>query len=332
MTVRVGVIGTGSIGTSHARDLARAVAGSSVAAVHDVDAARAAALADELGARALPSAGALIDDDDVDAVLIASPDAVHAEQALACLAAGKPVLCEKPLSPSADDAWRVVEAEAARGQRLITVGFMRRFDPGYLGLKAELDARTVGTPLVVHNVHRNVRPYPGHTSAQAITNSVVHEIDIMRWLLKDELVSAMCLSGRPAPEVGPGVRDPQLVLFRTAGGVLIDVESFVSSQVGYRVSCEVVGTQGSLRMGDGSTIEVSQPGLAGRRLPELWLGRFGAAYRAELASWIEGVRTGMPSGATAYDGYAATVIANAAVRAGEEGAEVPVALRPPPSA
>ena len=241
MTIRVGVIGAGNIGSSHARDLACAVPGAAVTAVHDVDAARASALASELGARALPSARALIEDDAVDAVVIASPDDLHAEQALACVAVAKPVLCEKPLSPSPDDAWRVVEAEAATGRRLVTVGFMRRFDPGYLDLKAELSAGTIGDPLMVRNVHRNVRPYPGHTSAQAITNSVVHEIDIMRWLLDDELVSAICLSGRATPDVDPGVRDPQLVIFRTSAGALVDVESFVSSRVGYEVSCEVVG-------------------------------------------------------------------------------------------
>ena len=110
MTIRVGVIGTGNIGTSHARDLASRVAGSRVTALYDFNGTRAAELAAELGAVALLSYEAVIASDDVDAVLIASPDHVHAEQALACLAAGKPTLCEKPLAPTEEDARAVMEA------------------------------------------------------------------------------------------------------------------------------------------------------------------------------------------------------------------------------
>ena len=330
MTIRVGVIGAGNIGTAHARNLARAVSGSQVSAVFDVDAGRAQALATELGATALPSADAVIAAEEVDAVLVASPDALHAQQALACLAAGKPTLLEKPLAPTVDEALAVMAAEVAIGRRLITMGFMRRFDPGYLGLKAEIDAGTIGTPLMVHNVHRNTRPYPGHTSAQAITNSVVHEIDIMRWLLDDELVSALCISGRATPAVDDGVKDPQLVIFRTASDAIVDVESFVSAQYGYEVTCQVVGTEGTLSMGDGSFIGTTQPGFSGRRVPELWLGRFGEAYRAEMQAWIDSLRDGTPTGASVYDGYAATVIANAAITAGSERREVDIALAPRP--
>ncbi|OUV53475.1 MAG: inositol 2-dehydrogenase, partial [Actinomycetales bacterium TMED115] len=90
MAIRVGVIGTGNIGTAHAVSLAREVSGSTVTAVFDVAAERAQAVAADLDARSLPSAQAVIEDESVDAVVIASPDDLHAEHALACLAAGKP--------------------------------------------------------------------------------------------------------------------------------------------------------------------------------------------------------------------------------------------------
>ncbi len=135
MTIRVGVIGTGNIGTAHALSLAREVSGSSVVAVFDVAADRAQGLAIDIDARALPSAQAVIEDDDVDAVVIASPDDLHAEQALACLAVGKPVMLEKPLAPTLSAAQQVLDAEVALGRRLIMLGFMRRFDPGYVALK-----------------------------------------------------------------------------------------------------------------------------------------------------------------------------------------------------
>ncbi|MCP4892407.1 MAG: Gfo/Idh/MocA family oxidoreductase, partial [Actinomycetales bacterium] len=138
MVIRVGVIGTGNIGTAHAVSLAREVSGSTVTAVFDVAAERAQGVAADLGARSLPSAQAVIEDESVDAVVIASPDDLHAEHALACLAAGKPMMLEKPLASTLEDAQRVVDAEVARGERLIMLGFMRRFDPGYVALKASL--------------------------------------------------------------------------------------------------------------------------------------------------------------------------------------------------
>src|SRR5215213_2133248 len=143
------------IGTEHVRRLAGQVAGSRVAAVFDVATERATALAGEVGARAHTSWTDLVDDPGVDAVLIASPGDLHAEQVLACLAAGRPVLCEKPLATTAGDALKVVQAEVAAGRRLVQVGFMRRYDAGYRDVKAAVDAGTIGEPLLAHAVHRN---------------------------------------------------------------------------------------------------------------------------------------------------------------------------------
>src|SRR3954447_23594608 len=124
------------IGTQHVHRLAREVVGSSVTAVFDVAGDRAAALADEVGARAPESWSELVEDPHVDAVLIASPGDLHVEQVLACLAAGKPVFCEKPLATRAEDALKVVDAEVAAGARLVQIGFMRWYDAGFRDVKA----------------------------------------------------------------------------------------------------------------------------------------------------------------------------------------------------
>ncbi len=101
-------------------------------------------------------ARALIASDQVQAVIIASPDATHAEYALACIAAGKPVLCEKPIAATAAEGLAIVQAEAALGRRLVTVGFMRRFDPAYTEMQATLAAGRIGAPVLLHNIHRNL--------------------------------------------------------------------------------------------------------------------------------------------------------------------------------
>ncbi len=330
MTVGVGVIGTGNIGTAHARNLAFAVSGSQVSAVFDTNATRMAEVAGELGAIAVSSVDELINHRDVDAVVIASPDHLHAEQAIACLAAGKPTMCEKPLAPSIEEAITVLDAEVALGRRLITMGFMRRFDPGYVNLKEQLGSGTVGEALIVHCVHRNRSIGPEQTSATLLTNSVVHEMDINRWLLDEEYVSAFVMNGRPSPRAAPGVQDPQLVFLHTASGVIVEVESFGNAQFGYEVACEVVASEGTLRLGDGSFITSSSRGRHGKAIPGQWLGRFGEAYRLEMQAWIDSIRAvggaGITTGPSVWDGYAATAAANACIAAQASGQQVPITL------
>ena len=97
----------------------------------------------------------LIASDEVDAVLVTSIGPTHAEYVLACIAAGKPVMCEKPLAPTVPECEGILAAEVAHGKRLVIVGYMRRYDPGYRQVKGAWDAGTIGDALVLHNVHRN---------------------------------------------------------------------------------------------------------------------------------------------------------------------------------
>jgi len=314
--VRVGVIGAGSIGTTHALNLAGRVSGSVVTVVVDPEPQRAAHLAQLVGARSADSPSELIGASDVDAVLIASPDDVHAEQALAVLGSGLPVLVEKPLAPGLDDALAVMAAEVAGGRRLVTVGFMRRFDPGFERLKAQLDGGLVGEPLLVHCCHRNVRAAYGLRSDRTMTNMVIHDIDTARWLLGDDIASVQVIRPRPAPDTPAGQCDPLLVLLRTTRDVVVSVEAFAQATYGYEVTCHVTAARGLLDLVGTSDPTRTQAGRRGHDIPEDWTERFADAYRRELQAWIDSVhgRTS-PSGASAWDGVAATATAAAAVRA-----------------
>ncbi len=328
MSIRVGIIGTGNIGSAHAISLARNVSGSVVSAVFDVASERAQSLADDLAARSLPSAQSVIEDDQVDAVVIASPDDLHAEQALACLAADKPVMLEKPLASSLADAQRILDAEVSRGKRLIMLGFMRRFDPGYVALKRSLDAGEIGDALVVHNVHRNAYAPYGLDTALSLRNSAVHEVDINRWLLDEDYSWVQVMSGKPGPDVPTGQKDPLLVTFGTRSGVLVTIEMFMTARYGYEVTCQVVGSDGILDLGDGAFVTRTSNRLRSQDIPELWLGRFGGAYRAELQAWIDSIReVSEPAGASTWDGYASAVSSLAAIEAltsnGTVGIELP---------
>jgi myo-inositol 2-dehydrogenase/D-chiro-inositol 1-dehydrogenase len=240
--VRIGVVGAGAMGSLHVRLLASDVVGAELVAVADVELERAAALAREVGLDGVHGDGLeLIAEPDVEAVVVASSPETHEVLVLACLDAGKPVLCEKPLATSAEAGRRIVEAEAAGGRRLVDVGFMRRYDDGYRDLKRRLDDGEIGAPLVVHCVHRNADIPPSFDQRLALTDSVVHEVDVARWLLGEEIAAVTVVAGRPTRNAPSGVRDPQVVLLETAGGVLVDVESFLRAQYGYDVRCEVPG-------------------------------------------------------------------------------------------
>jgi myo-inositol 2-dehydrogenase/D-chiro-inositol 1-dehydrogenase len=326
--VKVGVIGAGLMGRTHARLLTAAVSGTEVVAISDPLRENAERVARELGIETVHGDGlGLIGDPAVDAVVIASPAATHEPFTLACLELGKPVLCEKPLAVSAAAALRIVEAEAAAGRRSVTVGFMRRYDPGYVDLKARLDGGVIGAPLLVHCAHRNPSVHAFFDSAMIITDTAVHEIDVTRWLLGDEIVRATVLTPRATSKARDGLRDPQLLLFETAGGRIVDVEAFVSAGYAYDIRCEVVGEDGTLELLPPATVSLRAGNAESLRIPPSFQQRFGTAYREELQSWIAAIATGAdPTGPTAWDGYAAAAVCEAAVESLESGAPVDVRL------
>jgi len=321
MSVGVGVIGTGVMGSEHARLLRCEAPGARLAGVFDADAARAQAAA--AGAAVFSDPRSLIASDSIEAVIIASPDATHAELTLACLEAGKPVLCEKPLASSAAEALRVVQAEVALKRRLIQVGYMRRFDPGYQEIKRIKDEGGVGAVALLHNVHRNARAPEWFTGPMAVTNSFVHEIDISRWLTGSEMVSAHV-------DAGPG-GDPLMITMRTDRDEIVSTEVYMNANYGYHVHAELVGREGTIALAPSSLTLRNKDRAGGLSYPDNWVPRFADAYRRQLADWIGAVRTGTPVGASAWDGHVASAIAEQIAAALAEGraATLNYAPRPP---
>ncbi|MEW2251240.1 Gfo/Idh/MocA family oxidoreductase [Streptomyces sp. NPDC006975] len=328
----VAVLGAGHMGADHIRRLDRVVSGARVAAVADPDTGRAKEAAAGIdGVSVHADAEAALDAPGVAAVLIASPGPAHEEALLAAFARGLPVLCEKPMVPDSAGALRVVEAEARLGRRLAQIGFMRRYDAEYQRLKSLLDGGTLGRPLMLHCVHRNVSSPPGFTSAMLVNSSVSHEIDAARWLLGQELTAVTVLRPRPSAGAPQGLADPQFVLFETERGALVDIEVFVNCGFGYQVRCEAVCEAGSARIGEERGTVVTTGGTAGVEVPQDYLVRFADAYDREVQAWVDATRAGRVTGPGAWDGYAASVVAEAGVRSLEDGGRVAVGLAPRPA-
>ena len=316
MTLSVGVIGLGVMGAEHLRLLREETAGVQVTAICDADPDRAARLTEDASLFADPMA--LIASDKVEAVVVASPDATHADLALACLAAGKHALCEKPLATSAAEALQVVDAEVALGRRLLQIGYMRRFDPAYVEMKRMADEGGIGSPVLLHNVHRNAAAPDWFTGPMAVTNSFVHEIDISRWLLGSDLVSAIVHSA-------PG-GDPLLITMETDKGEIVSTEVFMNAHYGYHVHAQLVGRTGTVQMAQPSAT-VTNSGLHhGHEWPENWVPRFRDAYRVQMTAWVRSVATGSPAGASAWDGYVATAVAEQVVTALQTGTKAKLFL------
>jgi myo-inositol 2-dehydrogenase/D-chiro-inositol 1-dehydrogenase len=333
MNVRVGVIGVGMIGQDHIRRITQVLTGGSVTAVNDVDAARAGQVAAGLPSvgqhRAVTHATAqdLIADGNVDAVLVASWGPAHEEQVVAAIAAGKPVFCEKPLAPSSAACQRIMDAEMAAGRRLVQVGFMRRYDAGYRAMKAALDDGGLGAPLLMHCAHRNPSvPDYGFTTEMIISDSAVHEMDVVRWLFGEEIVAASVLTPRRSGQAPEGLQDPLILLLEMAGGVLVDDELFLNAGYGYDVRGEVVCETGTVALADVSEVIVRSGNRHGGRVPVDWRDRFIRAYDAELQEWLNAVAAGTSTGPTSWDGFAAAVVTDAALEALRTGQRTAVSM------
>lgn len=318
MSLKVGIIGTGMIGQDHIRRLTQVLSGVEVVAVSDIDQPRAAQAAPE-GAEVFVTPCDLIRSDKVEAVVICSWGPAHEEQLLESIAVGKPVFCEKPMVTSEASALKVMEAEIAFGRRLVQVGFMRRFDDDYRRLKAVIDGGTLGAPLMYHSVHRNASVPEGlYTSEMPLNDTLVHDADISRWLLSDEIVGVEVRLPRRSRQ-GGDLRDPHFVLLHMASGALVDVEISVNIAYGYDIRGEASCEEGVAALPNRPATVVSDARGIRQAIPEDWRERFIEAYDQEFREWIVAAGQGTATGPSTWDGYAATLTAEAALRAAESG-------------
>jgi myo-inositol 2-dehydrogenase/D-chiro-inositol 1-dehydrogenase len=297
-----------------------------VAALYDLDQARAQQVAAECGgAKVFGDPQALIRDRAVDAVLIVSPDPTHAEFVHACLQAQKPVLCEKPLATTTKDAQGIIEAEQVLGHRLISVGFMRRFDPQHVAVKQAVAAGHVGRPILFKGVHRNAMIPPHLPGSIVVTNSAIHDLDSARWLLGQEITEVFVCGVRTHASFSNETLDMLLFQMTLSGNCLATIEASVAVEYGYEVLAEIVGERGTALTGSPAPALVRANQAQTVAVPQSHLDRFQEAFVPELIDWVRSVQTRQPfTGANAWDGYMATLVAEACIQSLQTGAPVSV--------
>ncbi len=328
MTLNIGVIGTGAIGREHIRRCSQELQHSRVVALNDINRSNCEQIIKDLGLQAeiYDNAYDLINAPEVQAILVTSWGPTHEEFVLAAIKAGKAVFCEKPLAVTAQGCMNIVEAEIAAGKKRVQVGFMRPYDSGYRALKAVIDKGDIGEPLMLHCAHRNPEVGDAYTTDMAITDTLIHELDVLRWLLKDDYVSAQVVYPRSTRKAASHLKDPQIVLLETAKGVRIDVEIFVNCAYGYDIQCEVVGESGVARLPEPMSVQTRSAAKLSTDILTDWKKRFVDAYDVELQDFINNVLSGEMTGPSAWDGYAAAVAADACIAAQHSGDIVPVIM------
>ncbi|MGW1744306.1 Gfo/Idh/MocA family protein [Streptomyces sp. NPDC002092] len=291
--MRIGVIGTGRIGTIHANTLSRnRDVGSLI--LTDVDPARAQELALRLGETAAPGVDEIFKWG-VDAVVITTATSAHAELIGRAARSGLPVFCEKPIALDLPGTLHAIGEVEAAGT-ILQMGFQRRFDAGYTGARNAVLAGRLGRLHTVRAVTSDqVPPAPGwlRVSGGLYRDALIHDFDALRWVTGHEVVEVYAAGSDAGPPMfrEAGDVDTGAALLTLDDGTLATATATRLNGAGYDVRMELAGELDQIVVGldDRTPIASTEPtGPPAADKP--WSGfleRFGPAYEAELAAFVE---------------------------------------------
>ncbi|MEU6169132.1 Gfo/Idh/MocA family protein [Streptomyces tanashiensis] len=322
--MRIGLIGTGRIGSFHAGVLARHPEVESLV-VADADAVRAAGVAGALGAEAAPDVDALLGHA-LDAVVIASATAAHAELIARAAGAGLPAFCEKPIALDVPGTLAALDAVAEAGT-VLQLGFMRRFDAGYRAAREAVRSGRLGRLHTVRAVTSDPEPPPAAylpLSGGLFRDCLVHDFDIVRWVTGREVVEVYATGSDAGPAMfrEAGDVDTAAAVLTLDDGTLATATATRCNGAGYDVRMELAGERDQIVVGlDDRTpltsVEPQGPPAPGKPWPG-FLERFASAYEAELDAFVRLVRGEAPNPCDGREALAALRIAEACERSRRE--------------
>ncbi|MCT7354500.1 Gfo/Idh/MocA family oxidoreductase [Streptomyces sp. 15-116A] len=294
--MRIGVIGTGRIGTLHAHTLSRhRDVGSLI--LTDADPARAQALAQRLGETAAPGVDEIYTWG-VDAVVITTATSAHAELIGRAARAGLPVFCEKPIALDLPGTLQAL-AEVETAGTVLQMGFQRRFDRGYAGAREAVRSGRLGRLHTVRAMTSDPEPPPAGYLPQSgglYRDTLIHDFDILRWVTGREVADVYAAGSDAGPAMfrEAGDVDTGAALLTLDDGTLATLTATRMNGAGYDVRMELAGERDQIAVGldDRTPIASTEPtGPPAADKP--WTGfleRFGPAYEAELVAFVEVVR------------------------------------------
>jgi myo-inositol 2-dehydrogenase/D-chiro-inositol 1-dehydrogenase len=327
--ISIALLGAGRIGQIHGRTIA-ASKRAKLAGIADPMPEGANALSAATGAP-VRSAEELIADKSIDAVLIATPTDTHADFIDKAAAAGKAVLCEKPLDMSSARIRETLARVETAGIKLM-IGFNRRFDPNFAALQRRLAEGVAGNVELVTILSRDPAPPPVsyiERSGGLYRDMMIHDFDMARFLLGEEPIEVYAVgSALVDPAIGKaGDVDTAAVLMKTASGKICHISNSRRATYGYDQRIEVHGSKGLLSAANVHETTVSFAGAQGFTadpVQNFFLERYAAAYRNEVESFIDAVVDGKKIAPNGHDGLRAQMLADAATESRETGKPVKV--------
>ena len=336
--VKVGIVGLGRLGRTHAENLAFSIPGAELTAACSIVDSELNYAKEQLGVeKTYSDFAAMCQDPDIDAVVIVSPSTYHPEQISLALKAGKHVFCEKPLAVTLEECRATEEEVKKYPDQVFMLGFMRRYDPSYAYAKKKIESGAIGTPYLVKAT--GVDP---DADAESLLDSgfvpksggimmdmASHDIDLMRWFLQDDPAEVYA--------VGSTVKHPRFreqgdvetacATFKFKNGAMGQLHVGRASVHGYHIETEIIGTEGSIRVSPvpckNLAMLYDKTGAVQecvRNFPE----RFHQAYVEEMKEFIDCIVEKRTPGVDVHDGTQATLICAAAQKALETGAIVTI--------
>jgi myo-inositol 2-dehydrogenase/D-chiro-inositol 1-dehydrogenase len=315
--MKVGLLGAGRIGAFHAGVLAEHEDVDSLM-IGDIDAGRAAAVAEEVGGQ--PGTIEEITGSGLDAAVIAAATSAHAQLINACLDEGLPTFCEKPVALDYEETVAIVDRVELSGATL-QIGFMRRFDSGYREAKRLIEAGDLGTLYSVHMFGHDHEPPPEEYiphSGGIFRDLHIHEFDLLRWLTDNEAEQVYAQGSVRKFDVFAEHDDfdTSAALIKMADGVLVVLTGSRHGPLGYDVRMEIFGSGDSVSVGLGERTPLrsveSGASLSEEAAYTGFLVRFEQAYREELAHFLDLIQGRADNPCTARDSLEALRIAMAA--------------------
>ena len=325
----IAVFGAGRMGVVHARNIAHHT-GARLAGIADVDRQAAQRAVESTGGR-VDTVEDFLNDLAVDAVVISTPTATHADLIATSAAAKKHIFCEKPISLEIQSTVEAIQACEREGVTL-QIGFQRRFDRDFLNARRAIEKGELGEVRFVRLVSRD-RTLPPiayvRTSVGQYKDQMVHDFDAARWLLAPAAVDEVLATGSAAidPEIGAcGDVDTAAALLRFSNGAIALLDVSREAAYGYDVRTEIHGSGGMLLTGDegmktGTVIDSSFV----KPQTDSFITRFADAYRSEIQGFIDAVGARTKPRAGGDDALQALRIAVAADRSRASGRAIKLA-------
>lgn len=322
--IGVCVVGSGRAGMIHAVNFAKNVPGAKIVAM--VDPAKETldnACAELGGVTGYSSHAQALQDPDIDALVIVSPTKFHKDIVIAAAEAKKHILCEKPMAMSVTECDEMIAATKKNGV-ILQIGFMRRFDSGFIRAKNVVDSGEIGDVVMIRSNTRGPSvPQPWMYDIKKSNGPLAevnsHDIDAMRWFAGSEFKTIYAIGGNyrcpDAKKEYPDFYDNVIVAATFENGIQGMFDGAQGVGYAYDARMEILGTKGCVFIGrlEGDSVVTCTAGdrKGVRPLVESWRSLFKDAYLGEDVAFIESIRTGTAPKVTGHDGKMAVKVVNA---------------------